>query len=154
MLRSVRRGRRRATGSFALAVVAILVVVVAVLVGDRVPLGPGRPLAVVLVAAWAVAAMFVALHRPREPLAAIMALAGFVGAAALFGAALAGRDVATATVRDFGAGVRGASLALFPAVALHLVLGLPDGALVTRAAPALGRRRLRRQRGARGGVGE
>ncbi len=123
----------RATGSFALAVVAILVVVVAVLVGDRVPLGPGRPLAVVLVAAWAVAAMFVALHRPREPLAAIMALAGLVGAAALFGAALAGRDVATATVRDFGAGVRGASLALFPAVALHLVLGLPDGALVTRA---------------------
>ncbi len=54
-----------------------------------------------------------------------MALAAFVGALALFGAALAGRDVATATVRDFGSGVRGASIALFPAVALHLVLGVP-----------------------------
>ena len=123
----------RATGSIALAVVAMVVVVVAALVGDRVPLGPGRPLAIVLVAAWAIAAVFVAVHRPREPLAAIMALAALVGATALFGAALAGRDVATATVRDFGAGMRGVSIALFPAVALHLVLGVPDGALVTRA---------------------
>jgi len=123
----------RATGSVALAVGAIVFVVVSALVGDRVPLGPGRPLALVLVTAWAVAAVFVAVHRPREPLAMIMAFAAFVGAAALLGAALAGRDVATATVRDFGSGLRGVSLALFPAVALHLVVGVPDGALVTRA---------------------
>jgi signal transduction histidine kinase len=122
----------RATGAIVLAAVAIVVVVVAALVGDRVPLGPGRPLAIVLVAAWALGAMFVAVHRPREPLAAIMALAAFVGAAALLGAGLAGRDVATATVRDFGAGMRAVALALLPAVGLHLVLGLPDGALVTR----------------------
>ena len=96
----------RATGSIALAVVSIVIVVVAALVGDRVPLGPGRPLAIVLVAAWALAAVFVAVHRPSEPLSEIMALAAFVGALALFGAALAGRDVATATVRDFGSGVR------------------------------------------------
>ena len=70
----------RATGSIALAVVAVVVVVVAALVGDRVPLGPGRALAIVLVAAWALAAVFVAVHRPSEPLAAIMALAAFVGA--------------------------------------------------------------------------
>jgi signal transduction histidine kinase len=123
----------RASASVALAIVAIVVVVVAALVGDRVPLGPGRALAIVLVAAWAVGAVFVAAHRPREPLAAIVALAAFVGAVALFGAALAGRDVATATVRDFGSGLRGAAIALFPAVGLHLVLGVPDGALVTRA---------------------
>jgi signal transduction histidine kinase len=36
-------------------------------------------------------------------------------------------------VRDFGSGLRGAAIALFPAVGLHLVLGVPDGALVTRA---------------------
>ena len=123
----------RATGAIALAVLAVVVVVVAALVGDRVPLGPGRALAIVLVAAWALGAVFVAVHRPREPLATVMALAAFVGAVALLGAGLAGRDVATATVRDFGAGMRGAALALFPAVGLHLVLGVPDGALVTRA---------------------
>jgi len=123
----------RATGSVVLAIAAIVVVVIAALVGDRVPLGPGRPLCIVLVVAWAVAAMFVALHRPREPLAAIMALAAIVGAAALLGAGLAGRDVATATVRDFGSGLRAVALALLPAVGLHLVLGLPDGALVSRA---------------------
>ena len=123
----------RATGAIALAVVAVVFVVVAALVGDRVPLGPGRALSIVLVAAWALAAVFVAVHRPREPLAAIIALAAFIGAAALFGAALAGRDVATATVRDFGSGMRGAAIALFPAVALHLVLGVPDGSLVSRA---------------------
>jgi hypothetical protein len=55
-----------------------------------------------------------------------------VGALALLGAALAGRDVATATVRDFGAGLRGASLALLPAVGLHLALALPDGSLGAR----------------------
>ncbi|HEY3673434.1 MAG TPA: histidine kinase [Acidimicrobiia bacterium] len=123
----------RATGSIALAIIAVVIVVVAALVGDRVPLGPGRPLAIVLVAAWALAAVFVAVQRPRERLAAVMALAAFVGALALFGAALAGRDVATATVRDFGSGLRGVALALFPAVGLHLVLGVPDGALVARA---------------------
>jgi len=123
----------RASASVVLAAVAIVVVVVAALIGDRVPLGPGRALSIVLVAAWALGAVFVAFHRPREPLAGLMALAAFVGALALFGAALAGRDVATATVRDFGSGLRGASLALFPAVGLHLVLGVPDGSLVTRA---------------------
>jgi signal transduction histidine kinase len=122
----------RATGALVLAIAAAIVVVIAALVGDRVPLGPGRVLAVILVAAWAIAAVFVAVQRPREPLAVLLALAAFVGAAALLGAGLAGRDVATATVRDFGAGLRGAALALFPAVGLHLVLGVPDGELVTR----------------------
>jgi signal transduction histidine kinase len=122
----------RATASVALAVASVVVVVVAALVGDRVPLGPGRAFSIVLISAWALAAVFVAYHRPREPLAAVMALAAFVGAAALFGAALAARDVATATVQDFGSGMRGVAIALFPAVGLHLVLGVPDGALVNR----------------------
>ena len=123
----------RTTASVVLAAVAVALVVVAALVGDRVPLGPGRVLAVVLVGAWALAAVAVAVHRPREPLAVVMALAALAGAAALLGAALAGRDVATATVRDFGAGMRGVALALLPAVGLHLVLGVPDGVLGSRA---------------------
>ena len=97
---------------------------------------PGRALAIVLVAAWALAAVFVAVHRPREPLAAIMALAAFIGAAALFGAALAGRDVATATVRDFGSGMRGVG-----------DRAVPRG----RAAPRA--RRARRSRWSRAPVG-
>lgn len=122
----------RSTASVVLAALAVVFVVVAALVGDRVPLGPGRVLAVVLVSAWAIAAVFVGVHRPQEALAVIMAWAALVGALALLGAALAGRDVATATVRDFGAGLRGASLALLPAVGLHLVLSLPDGSLGSR----------------------
>ena len=122
----------RATASVVLAVVALALAVIAALVGDRVPLGPGRVLSVVLVGAWALAAVFVAVHRPRESLGEIMALAAFVGAAVLLGAALAGRNVATDTVRDFGSGTRAVGVALLPAVGLHLVLGLPDGALRSR----------------------
>ncbi|MDQ1431467.1 MAG: hypothetical protein QOF40_2069, partial [Actinomycetota bacterium] len=123
----------RATGAIVLALLAAVVVTIATLIGDRVPLGPGRALSVVLVVAWAAAAVFVAVHRPREALAAVMAFGALVGAAVLLGAALAGRDVATDTVRDFGAGMRGVAVALLPAVGLHLVVGLPDGALLTRA---------------------
>ena len=123
----------RATGAVVLAIVAAALVTIAALIGDRVPLGPGRVLSLVLVGAWAVAAVFVAVHRPRESLAPVMAFAAVVGAAVLLGAALAGRDVATDTVRDFGAGMRGVAVALMPAVGLHLVLGLPDGGLRTRA---------------------
>jgi len=123
----------RATVSVVLAIVAVSFVVIAALIGDRVPLGPGRILSIVLVAAWAVAAVFVVVHRPTEPLAELMGLAAVVGAAILLGAALAGRDVATDTVRDFGSGMRGVAVALLPGVGLHLVLGLPDGSLRTRA---------------------
>ena len=122
----------RATASVVLAAAAIAVAVLASLVGDRVPLGPGRVLCVVIVASWAVAAVFVAVHRPREALAEMMAVAAMVGALILLGAALAGRDIATDTVRDFGAGLRGVAVAFLPAVGLHLVLGLPEGALVNR----------------------
>ena len=123
----------RATAALTLAIIAVALAVVAALVADRVPLGPGRVLSAVLVGVWAAAAMFVAVQRPNERLAALMGLAALVGAAVLLGAALAGRDVATDTVRDFGAGMRGVAVALLPAVGLHLVLGLPDGSLRTRA---------------------
>ena len=133
MCASARRGRRRATASVVLAAVALSIAVIGALVGDRVPLGPGRVLCAVLVGSWALAAVFVAVHRPREPLAEVMALAATVGALVILGAALAGRNVATDTVRDFGAGLRGVAVAFLPAVALHLVLGLPDGALGSRS---------------------
>jgi signal transduction histidine kinase len=122
----------RASAAVVTALVSLVFVVTAALIADRVPLGPGRVLGVVLIAAWALCAVLVAARRPGELLGALMALAALVGGAALLGAALAGRDVATATVRDFGAGMRGVALALFPAVGLHLVLGLPAGFLSSR----------------------
>src|SRR5205085_2914539 len=90
-------------------------------------------LSVILVGTWSLGAVFVAVRRPREALAAVMALAAMVGTAALLGAALAGRDVATDTVRDFGSGLRAVGVAFLPGVGLHLVLALPDGTLGTRA---------------------
>ena len=68
-----------ATASVVLATIALVVAVIAALVGDRVPLGPGRVLRLVLVGSWALAAVFVAVHRPREALAEIMALAATIG---------------------------------------------------------------------------
>ena len=148
-VRDVRRGHP-ATGATVLAATAVVFVTIAALVGDQVPLGPGRVLGVVLVAAWAAASVFVAVHRPREPLAAVMALAAFVGAALLLGAALAGRDAATDTVRDLGAGTRAVAVALLPGVGLHLALGTPRRWPAHAGTPALGCRRLRR--GPRGGA--
>ena len=123
----------RATGAVVLSTLAIAVAVIAALIADRVTLGPGRVLGPVLVAIWAAAAVFVAFHRPREPLAAVMGFAALVGAAILLGAALAARVVATDSVRDFGAGMRAVGVALLPAVGLQLTLGLPAGELRTRA---------------------
>ncbi len=123
----------RATSAVALSVVAVVLAVMAALMADQVTLGPGRVLAPLLVGAWGVAAVFVAVQRPREPLAVVMGFGALVGAAILLGASLAARTVATETVRDFGAGMRGVAIALLPGVGLHLVLGLPDGALRTQA---------------------
>jgi signal transduction histidine kinase len=73
--------------------------------------------------------VFVAVHRPREPLALLMGAVALVGAIALFGAALAVREAATADANDWGAIARAISVALLPALGLHLALGLPEGRL-------------------------
>jgi signal transduction histidine kinase len=123
----------RATAAVVLSVAAVFVVVVAALVADRIPLGPGRVLCAVLVGAWAAAALFVAFHRPGESLGVLMGIGAFVLGAAVLGAALSGRSAATDTMRDFGSGMRAISLALLPAIGLHLALGLPEGTLGSRA---------------------
>ncbi|MCU1459098.1 MAG: hypothetical protein JWL73_3190, partial [Actinomycetia bacterium] len=114
------------------ALVALAVAVLAAVLADRVELGPGRVLSVVLVGSWALAAVFVSVHRPRENLAAINALGALLGSLVLLGAALAGRNSSSAGLHDLGGVLRAISVALLPGVALHLVLGLPDGELRTR----------------------
>jgi len=123
----------RSSVALALAAVAVLAVVAAAFLAESRTLGPGRVLCSVLVAAWAVGAVFVATRRPAEPLASLMAVVAMAGAALVLGAALHARPVATDAMQDAGAMVRALGAALLPAVGLHLALGLPDGALTSRA---------------------
>jgi len=123
----------RASGALALAVVAVLAVLGAALLAEDRTLGPGRVLCGVLVAAWAVCAVFVASRRPAEPLATLMAIVAIAGAAMLLGAAVHARPEATEHAQDVGAAMRALGVAILPAVVLHLALGLPDGVLRTRA---------------------
>ena len=77
-----------------------------------------------LVAAWCLSAIFVAVHRPAEPLSIVMVVGALIGAFALFGAALAVRDAATLSANDWGAAIRAVAVAILPAVGLQLALGL------------------------------
>ncbi|MFI5046421.1 MAG: histidine kinase [Acidimicrobiia bacterium] len=121
-----------ASGAMVLAVFAVVVAVLAGVASGHDDLGPGRVLGPLVVGAWAAAAVFVAVRRPSEPLSVLVALAAVTGGLALLGAALLSRASATDDAREAAAFVRAFSVALLPAVGLHLALGLPDGALRSR----------------------
>ncbi len=123
----------RATGTLALSFAAAVIVALTLLISEEATLGPGRVLGAALVAAWCLSAIFVAVHRPAEPLAIVMVLGALIGAFALFGAALAVRDAATLSANDWGAAIRAVAVAVLPAVGLQLALGLPDGMLRSAA---------------------
>jgi len=121
-----------ATGAVVLAVLAVVLAVVAALASGHDDLGPGRVLGPIVVGAWAAAAVFAAVRRPREPLSLLIAVAAVTGAIALLGAGLLSRSSATDDSRVAAAFLRAFGIALLPAIGLHLALGLPDGALRTR----------------------
>jgi len=81
-----------------------------------------------LVGAWLVAGLLLAARRPAEPLGAIVLLGTALGAAAVASAA-------ALLDTDSGAleAVRAFSVAALPAVGMHLLLGLPTGALARRS---------------------
>jgi signal transduction histidine kinase len=122
----------RASVTVAFAVVAGVTVALGLLLTESGTLGAGRILAAALVGVWGLAAVFVALHRPREVLCVLMVVGALLGALAIFGASLTARQAATDGARDWGAVIRAVAVALLPAVGLHLALGLPDGALRSR----------------------
>jgi signal transduction histidine kinase len=62
-----------------------------------------------------------------------MTLGAAAGALAVVGATLLGRDLSSSGARDLASLARAAGLAFLPACGLHLVLGMPDGRLVTTA---------------------
>lgn len=92
---------------------------------SHVAVGPGRVLACLLVAAWSAAAVFAAARRPRETLSWIMAGGALAGGVATLGAGIAGQSGA----RTLGEVLQAFTVSLLVAIGLHLVLGLPDGAL-------------------------
>ncbi len=127
-----------ATTTVVLAVAAAILVALALTLADDA--SAGRVIGAVLVASWCAAAIFVARHRPREPLGTLMAFAALAGAVALFGAALLARGASADGARDWAAEARAIAIALLPAIGVHLALGVPDGLLRTttrRVATAL-----------------
>lgn len=88
-----------------------------------------------LVAAWALAAGFVALRRPAEPLGRLAGFGALTGGLAAASAAVLRSDVST--LHGAAEYVRAFSLALIPAAGLHLMIGLPDGRPDTLARRAL-----------------
>ena len=132
------RARRARPPARALLVAPVAVVVAAAavwaaVVDSSAPVGPGRVLCSALVIVWCVAAVLVALQRPTEPLPFVMTLGAAAGALAVVGATLLGRDLSSSGARDLASLARAAGLAFLPACGLHLVLGMPDGRLVTTA---------------------
>ena len=101
----------------------------AVLASD-VPVGPGRFLVCVLVVAWSAAAFVVATQRPREILSWLMVAGAAIGAVALVAAAEAGKaHPAGSASYKIDSALLAISLALLPALGLHIALGLPRGSL-------------------------
>jgi signal transduction histidine kinase len=126
----------RSKGTLPLAAVAVaataLAVGGAVEASDTV-VGPGRVLACVLVAAWSAAALFVAVHRPQESLRWIVAGGALAGGIAVLADAFVGDPASSSGTRDGASAILSVTVAALVAVGLHLVLGLPDGALENRA---------------------
>lgn len=131
----VREPRRVPKVPTLLVVVAALLIagasVATALVDTASEVGPGRELCAALVVLWCVAAVFIAMQRAGEPLAWVMIAGAAAGAAAVLGETYLGRALASSTSRDVAFAARAFGLALLPAVALHLGLGVPDGRLRT-----------------------
>jgi len=129
---------RPARSKGTLPVAAVAVAATALAVGGAVKasdavVGPGRVLACVLVAAWSAAALFVAVHRPQESLRWIVAGGALAGGIAVLGDAFVGDPASSSGARDGASAILSVAVAALVAAGLHLVLGLPDGALEHRA---------------------
>ena len=117
--RSLRRAATAVAGLAALVVAGAAVGLIP-LADDDLALATVRA---GLVAVWALVGMALAAKRPDEPLAAVVLAAAVVGGTAVVASALVASG-------DGGTGAQAAralAVALLPAVAMHLVVVLPDG---------------------------
>jgi signal transduction histidine kinase len=127
------RTPRRSVPAAMLAVVAIALAIWATLLDTTAEVGPGRVLCAVLVIAWSLAAFWVARQRSDELLGTLMATGAALGGVALLGATVLGREGILDSTRSIASASRAFGLTFVLAVALHIVLGLPDGRLATTA---------------------
>jgi signal transduction histidine kinase len=111
-------------------VVAIAVAaggIVAATIDTSARVGPGQVLSCSLVVLWSICAALVVVRRPDERLGLVMLLFAVAGLAAVGGAVALGRDLGGDA--DLAAAVRALGVAVLPAIATHMTLGLPDGRL-------------------------
>jgi hypothetical protein len=121
-------GYRRPLGVL-LAVIAIAVAAMAAAVGaadDR----PAELIRAAVLMLWSLAGVSLAVRRPHEPGGLIILTGAVIGAIGSLGAARA--PLTDGMARDLALLARWTSLPLMSAVAMHLVLGLPDGHLAKR----------------------
>jgi signal transduction histidine kinase len=127
----------------AAAVIAVGLAVWGAALASRAPNMEGGVLLAVLVAAWAVAGLVVTARRPWERLGPLVLAGTFLGGlGALAGGAVHahghGMHLPSAVVTLAQAG-RPVCVALLPIVAMHVLLGLPDGTCrVARSAIMIG----------------
>src|SRR3954468_7963567 len=124
---------RRSLPGMMLAVLAIALAVWSTLLDTHAEVGPGPVLCAVVVIIWAVCAFSVCRQRPNELLGFLMACGSTAGAIALLGATVMGRAGILSSTKSVAAAGQAFGLTLVFAIALHLVLGLPDGTLGTTA---------------------
>jgi len=121
--------------AFLVVAAAVLVSAVAVYsttLDTTIRVGPGRVLCAVLIVLWCASGAYVAIRRPAEPFAWLMVAGAAAGAVAMLGATFIGRDLSSSGSRDAAFAARAFGVALLTAVALHAVLGIPDGRLRTQ----------------------
>jgi len=125
---ATRAGYRRPLGVL-LAVIAIAVAAMAAAVGAADDRAAELIRAAVLML-WSLAGASLAVRRPHEPGGLIILTGAVIGAIGSLGAARA--PLTEGMARDLALLARWTSLPLMSAVAMHLVLGLPDGHLAKR----------------------
>ncbi len=127
--------RRRSRSALLVVAAAVLVAAAAIFsatLDTSIRIGPGRVVCVVLIVLWCACAAFVAIRRPDEPFAWLMVAGAGAGTLAVLGATLVGHGLSSSGERDAAFAARSLGLALLPAIALHAVLGIPDGRLRTQ----------------------
>jgi signal transduction histidine kinase len=124
---------RRSLPGVLLAVLAIALAVWATLLDTTAEVGPGPVLCAIVAIVWALCAFSVCRQRPNELLGFLMAVGATVGSIALLGATVLGRAGILDSTRSVAAAAQAFGLTLVFAIALHVVLGLPDGSLNTTA---------------------
>jgi signal transduction histidine kinase len=125
-----RQGRRPHVAATLAPVGAALALGGLLLVGDD-GLSPAEVVRVGLVVAWALAGLALVLRPGQRRLGAVVLTAAALGGACMLCSGILHRDP-TGLLAGMAFLLRPLAAGLLPAVALHLIVGLPDGQLVSR----------------------